>query len=151
MKHLFFLLLLLVSLSSYAQKRQESSDSINNVERELLAEKIGESTIGRYKLYPTQNMWTFIKLDTYNGNLYLVQWNTDDNKRFTYELDKFWNLMNAIRLIDDDKKYVPFRNGRFSLTQTTNIHTFLLLDEVVGKVYQVQWTTDDNNCVIEIK
>ncbi len=35
-----------------------------------------------YRLFPTKNMYTFIKLDTRNGNMWQVQWNTDQEKRF---------------------------------------------------------------------
>ena len=37
---------------------------------------------GRYELYPTKNMYTFILLDTEEGYTYQVQWNTDPKKRF---------------------------------------------------------------------
>lgn len=37
---------------------------------------------GRYELYPTNNMYTFILLDTEMGYTYQVQWSTDPNKRF---------------------------------------------------------------------
>ena len=37
---------------------------------------------GRFELYPTNNMYTFILLDTEKGYTYQVQWNTDPNKRF---------------------------------------------------------------------
>lgn len=37
---------------------------------------------GRYELYPTNNMYTFILLDTEKGYTYQVQWSTDPDKRF---------------------------------------------------------------------
>ena len=38
---------------------------------------------GRFELYPTNNMYTFILLDTEKGGTWQVQWNTDSaNKRF---------------------------------------------------------------------
>ena len=37
--------------------------------------------IGRFKLYPTQNMYNFIMQDVVNGESYQVQWNTDESKR----------------------------------------------------------------------
>ncbi len=37
---------------------------------------------GRYELYPTNNTYTFILLDTERGYTYQVQWNTDPDKRF---------------------------------------------------------------------
>lgn len=46
----------------------------------LLSEE--ESWNGRFELYPTQNMFNFIMVDTYNGNTYQVQWSTDDEHCF---------------------------------------------------------------------
>lgn len=41
-----------------------------------------EPRAGRYELYPTENMYTFILLDTEKGRTYQVQWNTEPKKRF---------------------------------------------------------------------
>lgn len=37
---------------------------------------------GRYELYPTNNMYTFILLDTRKGYTYQVQWSTNPKQRF---------------------------------------------------------------------
>lgn len=37
---------------------------------------------GRFELYPTKNMYTFILLDTGTGNTYQVQWGTNSDHRF---------------------------------------------------------------------
>ena len=42
---------------------------------------------GRFKLYPTDNMYNFIMVDVINGNTYQVQWNTKKKKRF---VSRFW-------------------------------------------------------------
>lgn len=39
-------------------------------------------TAGRFELYPTENMYTFILIDTLWGFTYQVQWNTNPNQRF---------------------------------------------------------------------
>ena len=36
---------------------------------------------GRFELYPTQNMYNFILLDTQLGNTYQVQWHTKEESR----------------------------------------------------------------------
>ena len=41
---------------------------------------------GRFELYPTKNMYTFILLDTGTGNTYQVQWGTDSDHRFMERL-----------------------------------------------------------------
>ena len=45
-----------------------------------------ESHPGRFALYPTKNMYTFILLDTDTGEVYQVQWNTEPKKRFRMKI-----------------------------------------------------------------
>lgn len=92
-------------------------------------------TVERYKLFPTQNMWTFIKLDTQTGQIWQLQYSiNDDNRRFECEL-------NTNSLIIDDKKV----NGRFELYSTQNIYNFILVDQIDGRTWQVQWSFEENN------
>jgi hypothetical protein len=42
---------------------------------------------GRFKLYPTDNMYNFIMVDVVNGNTYQVQWSTKSKERF---ISRFW-------------------------------------------------------------
>lgn len=42
----------------------------------------GDNRPGRYELYPTNNMYTFILIDTQWGDTYQVQWHTNPNQRF---------------------------------------------------------------------
>ena len=37
---------------------------------------------GRFELYPTNNSYNFIMIDTIEGTTYQVQWHTEPNKRF---------------------------------------------------------------------
>ena len=42
-----------------------------------------QSTDVRYRLFPTQNMWTFLKLDTMTGKIWQVQFSVkDEDYRF---------------------------------------------------------------------
>ena len=92
-------------------------------------------TVERYKLFPTQNMWTFIKLDTQTGQMWQLQYSVNDDKgRFEYDL-------NPNALVVNDKKV----NGRFELYPTKNIYNFILLDKIDGKAWQVQWSFDEEN------
>ena len=91
--------------------------------------------IERFKLFPTQNMWTFIKLDTQTGQMWQVQYSIKGDKgRFEYDL-------NHNPLIITEKKV----NGRFELYATQNIYNFILLDRIDGKTWQVQWSFDEGN------
>lgn len=95
----------------------------------------------RYKLYPTFNVWTFIKLDTRKGDLTQVHFSIDEEEAEVY--------LGAPPKIIDEKDTV---NGRFELYPTSNSWTFLLLDQIDGDVYHIQWHQNrDNRAVIKIK
>ena len=92
-----------------------------------------ETTVSRFKLIPTKNMWIFIKLDTGNGRTWLVQYSTsEDNRLETSLCDK--------PLVLDP---VP-PAGRFELYATNNMYQFILLDTETGRTWQVQWNTEYN-------
>ena len=42
---------------------------------------------GRYELYSTENMFTYILLDTQKGSTYQVQWNVEEDNRFRIPLN----------------------------------------------------------------
>ena len=94
-----------------------------------------------YKLYPTTNMWTFIKLDTRNGKMWQVQFSIKgDDYRFETPL-------NTKELITNGNK-----SGRFELYPTQNMYNFILLDCINGKTWQVQWSSDlENRTIIPIQ
>lgn len=88
-----------------------------------------------YKIYPTQNIWTFIKLDTRDGRMWQLQYAiNDDEKRFSLPI-------NEIPMIDDMGKQV----GRFTLCPTQNMYNFILLDQISGRTWQIQWSMEDVN------
>lgn len=97
--------------------------------------------ISTYKLYPTSNMWTFIKLDTRNGRMWQVQFSVKgDEYRFEIPL-------NTTSLISNGN-----RAGRFELYSTQNMYNFILIDNIDGKTWQVQWSTEpENRAIIPIK
>jgi hypothetical protein len=92
-----------------------------------------------YRLFSTRNMYTFIKLDTRNGQMWQVQWGTENKHRFE-------STLSAISLINKDEE----KNGRFFLYPTTNIYNFILLDQIDGRTWQVQWGKEEDREVIRI-
>ena len=92
-----------------------------------------------YKLYPTRNMWNLLKLDTRNGKISIVQFSVEDiNKQFEYSLSDVAIVANE----------TP---GRFVLQPTENLYNFIMLDQITGQTYQVQWSFDaDKRVVIPI-
>lgn len=81
-----------------------------------------------YILYPTVNMYTFLKLDTRNGKINQVQYSMDENE--------FECVLNDRALVYDGKP------GQFALYPTTNNWTFILLDTINGDTYHVQWSQE---------
>jgi hypothetical protein len=90
-----------------------------------------------YRLFATRNTYTFIKLNTRNGQMCHVQWGTGENDHFEYPLS------DISRVNKEDE-----RNGRFFLYPTTNIYNFILLDQIDGRVWQVQWSAEEKNRLV---
>jgi len=81
-----------------------------------------------YRLFATTNTYNFIKLNTRNGQMWQVQWSLKDNQFETI-------LSNISRVTKEEE-----RNGRFFLYPTTNLYNFILLDQIDGRAWQVQWS-----------
>lgn len=79
-------------------------------------------------------MYNFIKLNTRNGQMSQVQWGTDNKYRFETTLSDI-----SLVLLSEEK------NGRFFLYPTTNIYNFILLDQVDGRAWQVQWSIEEKD------
>ena len=89
----------------------------------------------RYQLFPTQNKWTFLKLDTMTGQIWHVQYSVDDSPSMQYVLD------DNERIYSWDERIC----GRFTLYPTQNIYNFILLDTIDGRCWQVQWNIEEKN------
>ena len=153
----------------------------------------------RYRLFATRNKYHFIKLDTRNGLMRQVQWNTESGYNFSSVINdiKFAKSVREITelkieqykedsaywikrkeewhekksdttLTDEDfyykneeelelylkpkpleesikralEIYEIERNGRFFLYPTQNMYNFILLDQIDGRTWQVQWNID---------
>lgn len=132
MKQLTMLLLILLSFGL--------TNCTNATPPEKEKPKDEQQILFPFKLYPTDNMWTFIKLDTRNGKMWQVQFSVNgDDYRFEMPL-------NTTALSSDSI------NERFELYSTKNMFNFILLDRINGATWQVQWSTQpENQAVISIK
>lgn len=126
MKTLFTLLLIFFTYTSIAQTTDSPTQNVS------MDENVN------YRLFSTKNMYTFIKLDTRNGRLWQVQWSTKG------EDYRFENVLSITKLVDD----VNEKSGRFFLYPTTNMYNFILLDQIDGRSWQVQWSTDEDNRMV---
>jgi hypothetical protein len=120
-KPLFILIIVLIASLAHAQV------ATNNVPIQSSANN--ENVI--YRLFPTTNNYNFIKIDTRNGKMWQVQWNTEPDKRFTTDL----SLISLVAKEDE-------KNGRFILQGTINNYNFILIDQIDGRTWQVQWSID---------
>ena len=109
---------------------QDSTKKIQQIEKKVEIQPI---EVPIYKLFPTQNYWTFIKLDTRNGKMWQVHF-TISNEGNEGEV-----ILNSSSLVWTEEEEV---NGRFTLYPTNNIYNFILLDQIDGRTYQVQWNSD---------
>lgn len=103
------------------------------------AGKQAEVFVPGYKLFPTTNMWIFLKLDTSQGLVRMVQYSMEDKNRLEVPI-------NYLPLASGDDA-IP---GRFNLYATQNMWTFILLDEVDGRTWQVQWSLDGKEGIVPI-
>jgi hypothetical protein len=116
----------LISTVSFSQSQTKQDNTIQ--QKEASENKV-------YQLYPTKNNWTFIKLDTRNGKMW--------QEHFTVNEDGIQTeiILNPVSLVFKEKEI----NGRFNLYATENMYNFLLIDQIDGDVFQVQWSMDAKN------
>ncbi|RZK39904.1 MAG: hypothetical protein EOO90_17160 [Pedobacter sp.] len=125
------LIFLTLGLSSFASFCQTTS--------ETPIQNISTDSAVVYRLFSTRNKWTFIKLNTRNGQMWQVQ----------YSLEEY-NREDPLSLISRVSKEEE-KNGRFFLYPTQNMYNFILLDQLDGRVWQVQWSiVEKSKMVIRI-
>jgi hypothetical protein len=120
---LFSIIIGLASVSAIAQITPEAP--IQNISTD-------SSVV--YRLFSTRNIYTFIKLNTRNGQMWQDQWGTGSE-------DQVETILSDSSRVNKDEE----KNGRFFLYPTTNIYNFILLDQIDGRVWQVQWSTKKVN------
>jgi hypothetical protein len=106
----------------------------NNLFAQNVVSEPSQLPTAPYRLFKTNNMWTFIKLDTATGKMWQLQFDVQGDNRGTVVLNS-QDLTNA-------KETDP---GRFTLYSTSNMYTFILVDQIDGRTWQVQWSTERGN------
>ena len=127
----FFTLALICGLLSFASYNQAQTQQDSTSITKQKEDKVPQVEVPIYKLFPTENYWTFIKLDTRNGKMWQVHFTLSDG--YQGEL-----ILNSRSLVWKDEEV----NGRFTLYPTKNMYNFILLDQIDGSTYQVQWNND---------
>lgn len=137
--------IVLASLTIFGVLATYANATSNNREEEQVetpqSNLSAEDNIAVYQLFPTQNMWTFIKLNTRNGQMWQVQYDINGDNRGEY-------FLSTLPLVPQDKEL----NGRFTLYPTQNIYNFILLDQIDGRMWQAQWSMKfENRGIIPIE
>ena len=135
---LFLAIFTIGTTCGFGQSNQKTASSTETLQRieELLQtnnawlEQIETdlSLKQRYKLYPTENIYTFLQLDTKTGRIEQVQWSLDaDNE-------------GSLTINGEDLSYgSDYGSGCFELYPTQNMYQFMLLDKITGRKWHVQW------------
>lgn len=135
MKRLFLLICLqIIIVSGFAQSAtsEVTKDSVLAVISEQLADiQFRIRGLDRYKLYPTDNIYNLLKLDTMTGKVEQLQWSLDNKNEGTFTINSEDISLNT-------------GCGTFELYPTKNIYQFILLDKVTGRQWHIQWGMDDN-------
>ena len=132
--------MLLFGIMSYGQT---PIDSLEQKRMQLDTMKVGlltrisQHTAPCYKLYPIDNMWTFLELETFSGRIWQVQYSVEGSTK------RFKTILNEDSLLPlfDTEEFA----GRFELYKTQNMYNFILLDTSNGNTWQVQWSQKAEN------
>lgn len=131
MKTLFTsLFLVTINLTSFSQISQTNLQTTETQK----TDKLGSITTVAYRLFPTENMWTFIKLNTRTGQMWQIQFDVQGENRY----EVYLSLESLVNFESE-------ANDRFTLYPTQNMYTFILLDQYDGRTWQVQWATESKN------
>ena len=84
----------------------------------------------RFKLYKTQNMYTFLQLDTRSGKIWQLRYSVEE------KIPRGTVPLSTDALADGP-------DGRFALTATDNMWNFILLDTVDGRTWQCQYSLNE--------
>ena len=137
-KVLFTVSIMLGVTSVFAQTKQKTvlNDStlvridsllrVNNAWLEHI--ELDLSLKQRYKLYQTDNIYTFLQLDTKTGMIEQVQWSLDSDNEGSVSIN-----------IEDLTYGLGCGSGSFELYPTKNMYQYLLLNKTTGRKWHVQW------------
>lgn len=138
-KLILILAAICIGTAALAQSAANDSSATKWTQKDTLTvgylQRISQHTAPCYKLYPTENMWTFLELETFSGRIWQVQYSI---KGPDYRFKTVLNENSMIPFLDTEGKFA----GRFELYKTQNMYNFILLDTASGSTWQVQWSTE---------
>lgn len=120
----------IVSAQTDSISSKPSSQQVLELLEDIRVRQIKNTYENRYKMYPTENLYNLLKLDTQTGKIEQVQWSLDDDKEFTSTIN------------NQDLSWETGMNS-FELYPTQNMYQFVLLDKATGRTWHVQWGLED--------
>lgn len=129
MKHfVLFFILIAIAINGYSQSTKNSvcDSTLIYITKQLEDIDFRINGMNRFKLYPTENIYTLLKLDTATGKIDQVQWSLDSDKEGSFT-------------INNDDLSLGSGSGTFELYPTKNMYQFILLDKVTGRQWHIQW------------
>jgi hypothetical protein len=121
-KNIFLVILLTLNISLFAQAQIEKKQ--NDLRQ------VNEDYIKTYRIFPTQNTWHFIKLNTQTGQM----WQVELSQKKSNQLE---TPINSLSLVEKHDEV----DNRFTLYSTNISWNFFLLDQINGRVWQLNWST----------
>ena len=129
MKHfVLFFILIAIAINGYSQSTKNSvcDSTLIYITKQLEDIDFRINGMNRFKLYPTENIYTLLKLDTATGKIDQLQWSLDSDKEGSFT-------------INNDDLSLGSGSGTFELYPTKNMYQFILLDKVTGRQWHIQW------------
>lgn len=129
MKHfVLFFILISIAINGYSQSTKNSvcDSTLIYITKQLEDIDFRINGMNRFKLYPTENIYTLLKLDTATGKIDQLQWSLDSDKEGSFT-------------INNDDLSLGSGSGTFELYPTKNMYQFILLDKVTGRQWHIQW------------
>ena len=129
MKHfVLFFILIAIAINGYSQSTKNSvcDSTLIYITKQLEDIDFRINGMNRFKLYPTENIYTLLKLDTATGKIDQLQWSLDSDKEGSFT-------------INNDDLSLGSGSGTFELYPTKNMYQFILLDKVTGRQWHMQW------------
>ena len=126
---LFVVALSMQSIFAQNNTNKTRNDTLMEVYAQWLQQiELDLSLKNRYKLYQTENIYTFLQLDTKTGMIEQVQWSLDSDNE------------GSVSINNEDLTYgFGYGSGSFELYPTKNMYQFILLDKTNGNKWHVQW------------
>lgn len=118
---------------SVSTKSPTIDERLDNIEQRLEILDIDLSLKNRYKMYPTENIYTLLKLDTKTGKIWQVQWSLESDTEGTW-------IINSDDLTSWSGGY---GSNSFELYPTQNMYQFILINKTDGRMWHVQWGIGD--------